>query len=155
MEIKEKDKQRFWAKVEKSTYCWYWKGAVANNGYGNFWVNKKYEKAHRFSYLLKHGNLPKKHAAYVCHICDVPVCVNPDHLWLGTPKQNQDDMRKKGRDYCIGVPKNLHGAKLTLQQAKEIFDSPKAQKDLAQEYKVSRPAICRIKKGKAFTQIHG
>jgi hypothetical protein len=74
--------------------CWLWKGAPDKDGYGRIGIKKKTFKAHRVSYALHngdHGDL------MVMHKCDTPPCVNPDHLFIGTAKDNSDDMKKKGR----------------------------------------------------------
>ena len=84
---------RFWSKVEKSNGCWLWRGAADPRGYGFFWVNGKQIGAHRFSLSLKLGRLPLQ----ACHSCDVPACVNPDHLFEGSQQDNMRDCVSKGR----------------------------------------------------------
>lgn len=88
--------ERFWARVTKSEGCWIW-DVLATNGYGTFMVDRKPYKAHRYAYLLTHNELPDD--LHVCHKCDNPSCVNPDHLFLGTRKDNMQDMVAKGRHY--------------------------------------------------------
>lgn len=90
---------RFIEKVEKIPIagCWLWIGTVNYWGYGHFYeLNpKKIVKAHRKSYELYKGPIPD--GMCVCHKCDVRSCVNPDHLFLGTHKDNVHDMINKGR----------------------------------------------------------
>lgn len=88
----------FWAKVDKSGTCWLWHGTLSANGYGKVTrrgEGKRTVSAHRFSYQLAHGSIPK--GKFVCHKCDMPACVRPDHLFLGTNRQNVLDAKKKGR----------------------------------------------------------
>ncbi|MDO7847580.1 HNH endonuclease [Hymenobacter sp. M29] len=95
--------QRFWGMVRKKEGCWEWTGYKNPKGYGYLMVKAgKPTGAHRFSYELHKGPIPK--GLFVCHTCDNPVCSNPDHLFLGTVKDNTQDMVKKGRS---------HGQRLT------------------------------------------
>lgn len=100
------DTARFWEKVEKSDGCWTWKGSIGVNslGYGVFHIGDHSSViAHRYSWELHFGKIeghdptdPTKEIN-VCHHCDNPKCVRPDHLFLGTDKDNHDDMMRKGR----------------------------------------------------------
>ena len=82
--------------INDVTDCWEWTHAVNNIGYGMFrWTSDKMRTAHRVSYELFNGPIPNGMA--VCHKCDNPKCVNPKHLWVGTLKQNAQDMVAKGR----------------------------------------------------------
>lgn len=92
--------------------CWEWKKGKDQLGYGILYVNGKSEKAHRFSWKIHHGEIPDHdsyHGMVVCHHCDNPSCVNPDHLFLGLAKDNVQDMVAKGRNRC-GVG-DRHGSK--------------------------------------------
>lgn len=103
--------QRFWRyvnKVSEPDVCWEWVGACHQVGleYGHFWDGKKLVGAHRFSYLLHHGPIAK--GLLVMHKCDNPKCVNPNHLQLGTPKDNMQDMIAKGRKKSNGYDQRTH-----------------------------------------------
>lgn len=92
--------ERFWEKVNKTDSCWLWTGARTSykRRYGKFAIGDKPILAHRFSWQIFHGAVPDN--MQVCHNCpggDNPLCCNPDHLWLGTNKQNMEDAAKKGQ----------------------------------------------------------
>jgi hypothetical protein len=90
-------KERFLKKVNKNTDsgCWLWLGSKRNGGYGHFYDGNKLVATHRFSYELYKGKIENN--LLVCHKCDVRNCVNPDHLFLGTHKDNAIDMVNKNR----------------------------------------------------------
>lgn len=147
--------ERFWIKVNKASDCWEWTGARLPAGYGVFWVNGKNEGAHRVSWQLHKGPIPD--GLWVLHKCDNPRCVRPDHLFLGTPKDNTQDCQRKGRggDSGIGdwVLQNVHliphgeehsQAKLSAEAVSIIraeLRSGKSQRSLARHFKVNQSTV--------------
>jgi hypothetical protein len=97
--------KRFWDKVKKvEGECWEWQaGTRGKTGYGSFKLEGKVVDAHRLSYILSKGEIPER--MLVCHTCDNRLCVNPDHLFLGSHKDNHQDAVNKGR---IVFSKNEH-----------------------------------------------
>ena len=87
---------RFWSYVDKSSDCWVWTGYKHHRDkYGHFKVNNYPVRAHRMSYELEYGSISMGYG--VCHTCDNPPCVRPDHLFLGTQHDNLKDAYEKGR----------------------------------------------------------
>ena len=108
---------RFFSRVEKTEGCWVWKSASDANGYGKISYRGRHESAHRVSYMIHVGEIPKD--MFVLHKCDNPPCVNPCHLFLGTPTDNVHDMIKKGRAKSW-EPSAVHFARLTWEDVSNI-----------------------------------
>lgn len=148
---------RFWSKVDKSGECWVYLYHRAPFGYGMLWVNKHLVPAHRFSWELSNGLIPK--GLWVLHHCDNPPCVRPDHLFLGTPQDNVHDMIAKGRARYVARP--LKGeanprAKLTEVQVREIrahLTAGQRYRDIARQYGVSSGLISHIASGIAWKHV--
>jgi len=130
--------------------CIRWGPTAGANGYGTFWNGKRTIKAHRASWIFSRGEIPK--GLYVLHKCDVRDCINIDHLWLGTCKDNTADMIKKGRAaYGEKHPK----AKLTNIDVKNIRSlvGKIYQKDIALRFGVSATVIRRIAQRKIWRNV--
>jgi hypothetical protein len=97
----------------KSTGCWNWTASSDEFGYGRFRVGEKLVGAHRFSWVSNFGEIPD--GLLVCHKCDTPSCVNPDHLFLGTDADNSRDKMEKGR---LGNRKGSANGHATLNSEK-------------------------------------
>lgn len=88
------DPRLFWDRVLIGDGCWEWQGGCFNTGYGSARYRKRSVPAHRVAWALWHGELPGP-GVFVCHRCDNPPCVRPDHLFLGSNQDNQNDKVKK------------------------------------------------------------
>jgi hypothetical protein len=139
---------------EPNSGCWLWAGSISPNGYGQFRISAKEKPmgAHRASWVLAYGAVPN--GLCVCHKCDERTCVNPDHLFVGTYKENMQDAAAKGRmNWKSGRSQNLpkgekhHSAKLVSDQVMAIKSSTASGVELAKTYGVSTITISRIKRG--------
>jgi len=135
-------KQRFFAKIQKTDSCWLWTGTITGGGYGHFRTNKGPRGAHRVSFELKNGSIPK--GLDVLHHCDIRNCVNPDHLWLGTHKDNMRDMESKNRgNHAKGEKQGLSKLNPTAIRDIRLNYKPRlvSLAHFARKYCVSRYAI--------------
>lgn len=143
--------KRFLDKVNKNgpniigTKCWAWTASVNNKGYGKFGIDYKVKVASRVSYCLFKGEIPE--GICVLHRCDNPLCVNPDHLFLGTQLDNIKDMHDKKRRRC-GIGERQGKARLTEKQVIDIRRSfsigEKTRSELAKQYGVAYGTIFAI-----------
>lgn len=144
--------ERFWFHVTKGPECWGWSGHTSK-GYGVLTTAPhKQEKAHRFSYELHHGPVPR--GKQVCHTCDNPPCCNPAHLFVGTQRDNTTDMMEKGRNGYrthLGVDHGM--AKLTEDAVRTIRQSTGAARIMAARFKVSESTIYMIRGGHIWKHI--
>lgn len=149
--------ENFWAKVDKEprhSGCWLWTGARQSRGYGAFQVGWKTQKrAHRVSYELAHGSIPE--GIMVCHSCDTPLCVNPEHLFLGDARVNTQDMIQKGRK-AVFCGKANGAAKLSDEQVVIIYSDPRTNAEIAADYGIasSLVSLIRHKKIRANATAH-
>lgn len=161
---------RFWTKVDKSGECWLWTGAHTSTGYGKINVDGIPVLAHRLAWEMTNGTIPA--GLCICHHCDKPQCVNPEHLFLGTHRENTADMIAKGRSSAIGVSgvanimqrrpekrhwgeKNGH-AKLSAETVSEIrtkYQNGSSKPALAAQFRVCRQHIGMIVRGKLWRHL--
>lgn len=128
MKMNEKQQERFHTRytVNEETGCWEWQGHRLPKGYGFFHVNDDNYLAHRVSYHNFVG--PIKEGNCVCHSCDNPCCVNPEHLWQGSYTDNLQDMARKGRQHCTVLSwaevqhiRVLHRMSMPMLQISKLF----------------------------------
>lgn len=169
--------ERFWAKVDKSADCWLWTASLDSCGYGLIGDgNKKVKRAHRVSWELNVGNIPPK--LQVCHKCDNRRCVNPQHLWLGSQKENMQDCAKKNRVHAQISPETLargpkHGsktkpecvlrgektnlAKISEKIAKEIINFLAVgltRREISEKLQISYDIVKHIHNNKTWTHLN-
>ncbi len=147
--------QKFWDNVHITDGCWEWTGTKFTEGYGSLWNGKKNIKAHRISWMIAHGEMPPDNL-YVCHHCDNPSCVNPNHLFLGTSKDNILDMMNKGRgNFICGEKQPNH--KLTTEDVlliRKLYRlGASTQIQLAKDFNMSFQQISRIVNNQRWTHI--
>ncbi len=151
--------KKFWAKVkiiddEKS--CWEFTGSRDKDGYGRIGVErkgfKKTYKAHRLSWTLQNGPIPDENC--ICHRCDNPPCVRPDHLELGTVWDNNHDKEKKNRD-ARGERNGMRRlSERHIQEIRDFWDTGQyTQSDLGAIYEVSQSAISKIVTRKRWQHV--
>lgn len=139
----------FWGNVDigSDDECWLWTGTTSF-GYGQFTVHQRHKLAHRVSYELVNGPIPK--GKMICHKCNTPLCVNPKHLYAGTAKDNHDDMIVAGtsRNPPLHIGENQHCAKLTesdVVSIREMYASGKyTMKYLGKVFGTRDTNICAI-----------
>lgn len=142
-------KDRILSRHRREGDCWIWTGAVGKDGYGVIGVGRKQFRAHRAAYEAFNGSPDGK---LVCHSCDRPLCVNPDHLFLGTPRDNTRDMIAKGRAPAPRRNTAHHATKIThkdravIRQARAAGESLSA---LAERHGVVFQTISAICRGEA------
>lgn len=146
-------KSRFEAKFRVTPGCWEWAASKNIRGYGRFRLQGREGKtvmAHRFSYELYAGPIPN--GLQILHKCDNPGCVNPDHLWPGTQKENMADKNAKGRgNYNLGS--KCHNAVLTEEQVMAIRADRRKQRLIAADYGIRRNHVSMIKTGKLWAHV--
>jgi hypothetical protein len=149
--ILEKNRNEIFDKkyIEAKNGCWIWTGHKIKGGYGQ--IGYGGELVHRFSYTRFKGKIPE--GMCVCHSCDNPACVNPEHLWLGTTQENNQDKIDKGRQIR---GEKIGTSKLKEFQIKEIIEKlSNGEKiiKIANDYNVSKGSILHIKNKRSWTHI--
>lgn len=145
---------RFWSCVNRlePDACWLWTGYIATHGYGVFGIGNHPQirvRAHRLAWLIVRGAIPV--GLEVCHRCDHPACVNPEHLFVATHRDNHLDSVRKGRKRVWGVQK------LNAEQVREIraraATGSERQQDIAAAFRIARNTVSQIVNRKAWAHL--
>lgn len=136
--------KEFWASCkEDESGCWIWQRGHQRKGYGAVKWHNYVTTAHRIAWMITHGDIPA--GMLVCHKCDVRNCVNPDHLFLGTPMDNTQDMISKGR---MIAGEDVTHAKLTENDVRRIrgihASGDVSVREIARRFPVCHQQISRI-----------
>jgi hypothetical protein len=142
--------------IDKSSGCWLFTGAKNEAGYGivgNGGRGAGNDRAHRITFRHHKGDIPE--GIFVCHTCDTPACCNPDHLFLGTNKENHEDMVNKSRHiYPPYKPGQSNGnSKLTEEIAKYIKYSEKNAAELARELNIPYGTVSNVKRKRTWNHV--
>lgn len=156
--------ERLWARVDKSAGlgphgdCWEWRGYVHPTGYGQISVDNKRgntTNTNRAAYMVAKGDIPN--GLWVLHTCDNRLCCNPDHLWLGTPKENTQDMIAKGRRRkadTVSRGEDVSLAKLTEDMVRAMrAEPPMTFKALGEKYGVTAATANKVILRRTWTHI--
>ena len=155
--------ESFWGFVNKGGLggCWLWTSSTSPFGHGMFTHREqtpRTQRAHRVSWEFANGHIPV--GLLVCHHCDIPACVNPAHLFLGTMKDNAQDASQKGRyaqqkDKSKYVLANRKKSKLTAETVALIKSQLRERNGaaLARKYGVTKECISGIRRGKAWADV--
>lgn len=151
---------RFWSKVEITKGHWLWtaslrrglvSGSKSYNSHGGFRYHRKIEYAHRIAWEITAGKIPENMS--VCHRCDIPICVRPSHLFIGSSKDNIRDMLEKNRQARganVGTSKLIDN---DIMAIKQLFDLGTRYNDLARKFGVSHRQIRRIIIGENWAHL--
>ena len=156
--LRRRKGEDIWAFIERmatpepNSGCLIWLGWATSDGYGRLSLGRRLFRVHRVAYEAVVGPIPP--SMQVLHRCDVPSCVNPAHLFLGTNEDNIDDKVRKGRQSRLrgetnGVAKLSAADVAAIRELKGVM----AQREIARRFGVRPTAICRIYNGKSWSQV--
>lgn len=128
--------------------CWLWNGTSKTNGYGTMPVNGKTKMVHRLAYEKAYGEIPE--GLMVCHKCNTRLCINPDHLYVGTHNDNMKDMANSDVMKGEANPQSILTQSQVLEIRQHIQERKIVYRELAKMYGVSRTAIKDIASGRTW-----
>ena len=144
--------KRFWSKVRKTDSCWVWQAAKSKAGYGYFRVGDKMQLAHRFVMGLPGAGVSPE--ICVCHHCDNPSCVRPDHLFLGTHADNVQDKIAKGRGQKGSAMGKAKLSESDIPRIRDMLRCGAEQKVIALWFYVCRETVSQIKRGIIWRHVN-
>lgn len=130
--------------VEVDSGCWHWRGPQGPRGYGQY---SRY-RAHRVAYLKWNGPIPA--GRVVRHACDNRLCVNPTHLALGTPAQNSQDMKDRGRQARGEKHSQVKVTEAAVRQIRSMIERHVPQRAIAERFGIDPSTVSDIKRGKSW-----
>lgn len=147
---------KFFQRIGDPSECWEWTGAKNDKGYGQISVNGEVQYAHRVMYAFLHGEIPP--GVQICHYCDNPGCVRPNHLFAGSSQDNAEDSMNKLNSYYAGQQGSKHGmSKLNEDDVKEIRRLRSVENmthdEIGDLFGVGRTAIQKILTGQTWTHV--
>lgn len=153
--VKSNETERFWSHVDRTTDCWNWTLSL-NHGYGQFWFGGKRWIASRLAWTLTFGPIPFDQ--FVCHRCDNPKCVRPEHLFLADQFANLLDMRAKKRGFSFPVRRGVFNNKTDMsdddvREVRRRYASGEGYRPIARDYGVWHTTIASIVKRKTWRHI--
>lgn len=168
MDLTPREKEGFLSRIHKTDGCWYFGKPYAAK-HRTLWVGDKQVGASKVAYLLFKGLISE--GQWVLHTCDVGNCVNPAHLYLGSPKQNSEDRDKRGRaNRPTGLRHGQHTcpesrtkgekngmAKLQEGVVRQVMEMGKAgvkQRDIAEKFGLKQPTVSRLLSGKSWRHLY-
>lgn len=137
--------ERFWPKVQKTDHCWLWTANRNSAGYGLVFDGSRKVLAHRQSWVLAFGDIPEN--MRVLHRCDTPLCVRPDHLMLGTQRDNMQDMACKDRSSNQYAKAHILTNEEVRKLRQDYASGTKSQHQLAAHYCVSQTSVSQLVNG--------
>lgn len=140
--------ERFWSCVDRSDGCWTWTGAKSKGGYGRFKADGRQHAAHRVSYALANTPLPRN--VFVCHRCDNPACVRPDHLFAGDHLANMQDMVSKGRSTKGRIPPSARLTERDVEVIRRLSALGVGQREIGLAFDVATSTIAHVVTGRTW-----